>query len=132
MIRAAQSANAHEMIMQLPGGYDTPLDGTESQLSGGQRQRIALARALYGNPVLLILDEPNSMLDGQGAAALNAAVRTFKSQGKILIILTHRTKAIVECDHILAVNKGMVVAFGPRDEVMDVSDINASGAKVTT
>jgi ATP-binding cassette subfamily C protein len=125
VIKAAQSANAHDMILQLPGGYDTPLDGNDSQLSGGQRQRIALARALYGDPVLLILDEPNSMLDGEGAAALNTAVSTFKAQGKILIILTHRTKAIVECDHILVLNKGVVVAFGPRDEVMEGGVVNA-------
>ncbi|MBE0414349.1 type I secretion system permease/ATPase [Yoonia sp.] len=119
VIKAAQSANAHQMILRLPNGYDTVLDGNDSQLSGGQRQRIALARALYGDPVLLILDEPNSMLDGDGAAALNTAVSAFKAQGKILIILTHRTKAIVECDHILVLNKGVVVAFGPRDEVLE-------------
>ncbi|MFO8127259.1 type I secretion system permease/ATPase [Yoonia sp.] len=132
VVKAAQSANAHDMILQLPGGYDTPLDGSEGQLSGGQRQRIALARALYDDPVFLILDEPNSMLDGKGAAALNAAVRSFKEQGKILIILTHRTKAIVECDHILALNKGAVVAFGPRDEIIDVSATSEPDRKVMT
>lgn len=72
------------------------------------------------------------MLDGAGAAALNAAVSRFKAQGKILIILTHRTRAIVECDHILALNKGAVVAFGPRDEIIDASDVAAPDRKVTT
>jgi PrtD family type I secretion system ABC transporter len=130
VIKAAQSANAHDMILQLPGGYDAQLDGNDSRLSGGQRQRIALARALYGDPVLLILDEPNSMLDGQGAAALNATVSSFKAQGKILIILTHRAKAIAECDHILVLKDGAVAAFGPRDKVLEGPAHNAPAQKV--
>ena len=130
VIKAAQSANAHDMILQLPGGYDAVLDGNDSRLSGGQRQRIALARALYGDPVLLILDEPNSMLDGLGATALNAAVSTFKAQGKILIILTHRAKAIAECDHILVLKDGAVAAFGPRDKVLEGAVLNAETPKV--
>lgn len=130
VVRAAQSANAHDMILQLPGGYDAQLDDNDSRLSGGQRQRIALARALYGDPVLLILDEPNSMLDGQGATALNAAVSSFKAQGKILIILTHRTKAIVECDHLLVLNEGAVAAFGPRDKVLDGTALNTPDQRV--
>ncbi|PIV78593.1 MAG: type I secretion system permease/ATPase [Rhodobacteraceae bacterium CG17_big_fil_post_rev_8_21_14_2_50_63_15] len=119
VVEAARGANAHEMIMQLPNGYDTRLDGNESHLSGGQRQRIALARALYGDPVMLILDEPNSMLDAEGSDALNAAVRRFKTQQKSLIVLTHRPQAIAECDQLMVLNKGQVVALGPRDEVLE-------------
>lgn len=119
VVEAARGANAHEMIMQLPDGYDTRLDGNESHLSGGQRQRIALARALYGDPVLLILDEPNSMLDAEGSDALNAAVRRFKAQQKSLIVLTHRPQAIAECDQLMVLNKGQVVALGPRDDVLE-------------
>ena len=119
VVEAAQSANAHEMIMQLPNGYDTQLDGTENQLSGGQRQRIALARALYGNPIFLILDEPNSMLDADGSAALNAAMHKMKAQNRILMVLTHRPQAIAECDQLMVLNKGTIVALGPRDEVLE-------------
>lgn len=118
VVEAAKQANAHEMIMQLPNGYDTYLDGNENQLSGGQRQRIALARALYGDPVLLILDEPNSMLDAEGSNALNQTVKRFKERGKAVIITTHRPAAIAECDMLIVLDKGAVVAFGPRDEVL--------------
>ena len=130
VIKAAQSANAHEMILQLPGGYNATLDDNDSRLSGGQRQRIALARALYGDPVMLILDEPNSMLDGPGAIALNTAISNFKAQGNILIILTHRSKPIVECDHILVLTEGAVVAFGPRDEVLEGAPSRKQAARV--
>jgi len=118
VVKAAMRANAHEMIMALPKGYDTYLDGNENQLSGGQRQRVALARALYGDPVLLILDEPNSMLDADGSEALNQAVKEFKENGKSVIIMTHRPAAIAECDFLMVIEKGVATALGPRDEVM--------------
>ncbi|SLN32426.1 Type I secretion system ATP-binding protein PrsD [Roseovarius albus] len=118
VVKAAKGANAHEMIMQLPKGYNTYLDGNENQLSGGQRQRIALARALFGDPVLLILDEPNSMLDAEGSEALNRTVREFKSSGRSIILMTHRPAAIAECDLLMVVENGVATAFGPRDEVM--------------
>ncbi len=118
VVRAAKRANAHEMIMELPKGYDTYLDGNENLLSGGQRQRVALARALYGDPVLLILDEPNSMLDAEGSQALNLAVRDFKENGKSAIIMTHRPAAIAECDQLMVIEKGVATALGPRDEIM--------------
>ena len=111
--------------MHLPNGYDTFLDGNESQLSGGERQRIALARALYGDPVLLILDEPNSMLDADGSDALNETVKNFKESGKSVIITTHRPAAVVECDLLLVMDKGVVVALGPRDEIMEKTITNS-------
>ncbi|WP_371060699.1 type I secretion system permease/ATPase [Rhodosalinus sp. 5P4] len=119
IIDAARRANANDMIMQLPNGYDTHLNGAENLLSGGQRQRIALARALYGDPVLVILDEPNSMLDADGSAALNSAVRELKERKKILMVLTHRPQAIAECDRLMVLNKGTIMALGPRDEVLE-------------
>ncbi|WP_299852675.1 type I secretion system permease/ATPase [uncultured Roseovarius sp.] len=140
VVEAAKKANAHEIIMHLPNGYDTFLDGNESQLSGGERQRIALARALYGDPVLLILDEPNSMLDADGSDALNETVKNFKESGKSVIITTHRPAAVVECDLLLVMDKGVVVALGPRDEIMEKTitnsqppdRTNAKSDKVTT
>ena len=106
------------MIIQLPEGYDTFLDGNENQLSGGQRQRVALARALYCDPVVLLMDEPNSMMDAAGSAALNKTVRDFKALGKSVIIMTHRPGGITECDLLLVLEQGTSIAFGPRDEVM--------------
>lgn len=118
VIAAAHKARAHDIITALPNGYDTVLVGTDNQLSGGQRQRVALARALYGDPVLLILDEPNSALDADGSDALNHAVRQLKADNKSVIIMTHRPMAIAECDLLMVIEKGIMAAFGPRDEVM--------------
>ncbi len=131
VVAAAKQANAHEMIMGLPDGYETYVEGTESQLSGGQRQRIALARALYGGPVFLILDEPNSALDAEGSSALNASVRALKAEGKSVVIMTHRPAAISECDMLLVLEKGIVTAFGPRDEVMKSMLRNVEDVKST-
>lgn len=129
VVAAAKTANAHELILGLEKGYDTFLEGNDSQLSGGQKQRIALARALYGNPVLLILDEPNSALDADGTMALNNAVREFKSAGKSVIIMTHRPQAISECDELVVVEKGQIVKAGSRDEVLNTMVQNASVIK---
>lgn len=131
VVRAAKQANAHDMIMHLPKGYDTYLDGNENQLSGGQRQRIALARALYGDPVLLILDEPNSMLDAEGSEALNRTVNGFKASGRSVIVMTHRPAAIAECDLLMVLEKGMATAFGPRDEVMQKTLKNVEPVRST-
>ncbi|MEE9388447.1 MAG: type I secretion system permease/ATPase [Paracoccaceae bacterium] len=118
VVAAAKKANAHGMILALPQGYDTPLLQSKMLLSGGQQQRIALARALYSDPVLLVLDEPNSALDAEGSAALNRTIRQFKGDGRAIILMTHRPTAISECDMILILKNGRVDAFGPRDEVL--------------
>jgi len=118
VVAAARMADAHEMILRLPEGYDTPLSASSAQLSGGQLQRIGLARALYGEPVILVLDEPNSNLDNEGNAAVNAAIRRFKAQERSVLVMAHRPAAIQECDHILMLDGGAVRAFGPKEEVL--------------
>lgn len=118
VVAAAQAAAAHEMILRLPKGYDTRLSAIGSQLSGGQIQRVGLARALYGDPVLLVLDEPNSNLDNDGSVALNAAIRRMKDAGHSVIVIAHRPAAIQECDMLLMLEDGTRRAFGPRDEVL--------------
>jgi len=118
ILRAATRAGAHEMILQLPQGYETRLSACGAPLSGGQIQRIGLARALYGDPVLLVLDEPNSNLDAEGSAALNQAVRSVKEAGGAVLIMAHRPAAIQECDLLLVLEGGLCTAFGPRDQVL--------------
>ncbi len=118
IVEAAQKAAAHDMILRLPEGYDTRVSTLGGRLSGGQIQRIGLARALYDNPVLLVLDEPNSNLDNDGTMALNIAIRSIKAAGGSVIIMAHRPAAIQECDLLLVVEEGMRRAFGPRDQVL--------------
>jgi len=118
VVAAAKKAGAHEMILQLSDGYDTVISGGNGKLSGGQKQRIGLARAMYGNPVLLILDEPNASLDAPGSVALNCAIKAFKEEGNAVIIMAHRPSGIAECDLLMIMQDGMRKAFGPRDEVL--------------
>lgn len=118
VVAAAKKAGAHEMILEQPEGYDTPIGNFGGRLSGGQRQRLGLARALYGDPLILVLDEPNSNLDSVGSNALNDAIRTMKAEGKSVIIMAHRPAAIAECENLLVLENGMRKAFGPRDEVL--------------
>jgi len=118
VVEAAKKAGAHELILSLPEGYDTRINPGGSRLSGGQKQRIGLARAMYGDPAILILDEPNANLDAEGQAALNAAIRSMKERGKSVIIMAHRPSGIAECDLILVMENGMRKAFGPRDEIL--------------
>ncbi len=119
VIKAAKKAAAHEMILRLPDGYDTPVSVAGGQLSGGQLQRIGLARAIYNEPMILILDEPNSNLDHEGTMALNEAVKQMKDEGRSILIMAHRPAAIRECDLLLMLENGMVKAWGPRDAVLE-------------
>lgn len=118
VVEAARKAAAHEMILRLPQGYNTPVHTIGTQLSGGQIQRIALARALYGDPVFLVLDEPNSNLDNEGSEALNQAVVAMKEAGGAVLIMAHRPAAIKECDYLLVLEDGLRKAWGPREKVM--------------
>ena len=118
VVEAAKKAAAHEMIVSLPDGYDTRIVGANSKLSGGQMQRIGLARALFDAPVILILDEPNSNLDNDGSIALNDAIRAMKEAGNTVLIMAHRPSAIQECEQLLVLDKGVVTAFGPKDQVL--------------
>ncbi len=118
VIQAAQRAGMHEIILRLPNGYDTPLGVGGSALSGGQRQRIGIARALYGDPVLVVLDEPNSNLDEQGERALSETIRDLNSRGKTTVLVTHRMSALSHVKKILVLGDGALKAYGPRDEVM--------------
>ncbi|MCG7494528.1 type I secretion system permease/ATPase [Thalassobius sp. Cn5-15] len=118
IVEAARRADAHEMILKLPEGYDTQVRASGGRLSGGQIQRIGLARALYADPVILVLDEPNSNLDNEGSAALNRAIKAQKQAGKAVLIMAHRPAAIQECDTLLMLDQGTVRAFGPKEEVL--------------
>ena len=118
VVAAAKKAGAHDMIVTLPQGYDTRVSPHGGRLSGGQVQRVGLARALYGDPVILVLDEPNANLDNEGSVALNAAVREIKAAGGAALIMAHRPAAIQECDLLLVLEHGGQRAFGPREEVL--------------
>ncbi len=108
----------HEVILRLPNGYETQVGEAGTLLSGGQRQRIALARALYGDPFLVVLDEPNSNLDALGEEALSNAIASVRGRGGIAIVIAHRPSAVRAVDHVLIVNEGRVQALGPRDRIL--------------
>jgi PrtD family type I secretion system ABC transporter len=118
VIEAGRASGAHDMILRLPLGYDTRIGEGGLVLSAGQRQRIALARALYGSPFLLILDEPNSNLDNEGESALLNAIRAAKAKNSIVVIVSHRTSTLSVCDKVLVLGGGIQRAYGPRDEVL--------------
>jgi len=118
VVKAAQKAAAHEMILAFPDGYDTRVSVNGGRLSGGQLQRIGLARAMYGDPVILVLDEPNSNLDNEGSQALNAAIKQMKADGGAVMIMAHRPAAIQECDLLMVLEGGARKAFGPKDDVL--------------
>jgi ATP-binding cassette subfamily C exporter for protease/lipase len=118
IITAARQAGVHDMILHFPQGYNTAIGVSGGFLSGGQRQRIALARALYGHPALIVLDEPNASLDDAGEIALVQAVQALKAEGCTVVLITHRTSIISAVDKILLLREGQVAAFGPRDDVL--------------
>lgn len=118
VVKAAQKAAAHEMILAFPEGYDTRVSANGGRLSGGQLQRIGLARAMYGDPVILVLDEPNSNLDNDGSQALNAAIKQMKADGGAVLIMAHRPAAIQECDLLMVLEGGVRKAFGPKDDIL--------------
>ena len=118
VIAAAQSAGLHEMILRFSKGYDTTIGEAGNLLSGGQRQRIGLARAVYGNPQLVVLDEPNANLDEAGETALFQTIQLLKTRGCTVFVITHRPGALAIIDRIVMLHEGQVIAYGPRDAVI--------------
>jgi ATP-binding cassette subfamily C exporter for protease/lipase len=118
VIAAARCAGLHEMILRFPKGYNTPIGEAGGLLSGGQRQRIGLARAVYGEPALVVLDEPNANLDDAGEAALLRTVRELKAKGKTVFLITHRPGAIAVADRLMILRDGELAADGPKEAVL--------------
>lgn len=119
VIDAAKRAGIHDMILRLPMGYDTPIGEAGNMLSGGQRQRLGLARAMFGDPALIVLDEPNSNLDDVGERALVMAIQDIKMQGKTVFLITHRRNILAIADDLLVLDKGRVIHYGPREDVLN-------------
>ena len=133
VIEAARCAALHQMILRFPLGYDTPIGEAGSMLSGGQRQRIGLARAVYGDPTLIVLDEPNANLDDAGEAALMGTVAQLKAKGKTVFLITHRPGAVAAADRLLILNNGELVADGPRDKVLaSLQQSKQAGSQTTS
>lgn len=118
IVAAAKAAGAHDLILRFEQGYETSIGEAGSALSAGQRQRIGLARALYGNPFLVVLDEPNANLDAEGEIAVVKAIDSVRQRGGIAVIVAHRPSAIAACDMVLVMDAGQMKAFGPRDDVL--------------
>ena len=118
VIAAARLAGIHEMILRLPKGYETEVGPQGMRISGGQRQRIALARALFGDPSLIVFDEPNSGLDGDGLIALFNILQLLKEQGRTVVLVSHQMNLLRSADRVLVMHDGGVRMFGTRDEVL--------------
>jgi ABC-type protease/lipase transport system fused ATPase/permease subunit len=118
IIEAAKIVGVHDMITALPDGYNTVIGLSGFGLSSGQQQRIALARALFGNPFLIVLDEPNSNLNSEGESALTDSIKTMRDRGSIVIVIAHRPSAIAAINKILCMNDGKQAAFGPKDDIL--------------
>ena len=125
IIEAAMAVGIHDTILRLPQGYDTPIGEAGNKLSGGQRQRLALARAVYGKPMLMVLDEPNANLDDVGEKALYKTVLDARAQGKTTFIVSHRPGAIQVADVVVILEKGKIVAMGPKEEVFKSAGQNS-------
>lgn len=118
IIAAAKLAGIHEMIVRLPEGYQTQVGPQGTALSAGQRQRIGLARALYGNPFIVVMDEPNSNLDSDGELALTQAIKSIRARGGIAIVVAHRPSALAAVDQVAVIQQGKLIAFGAKDEIL--------------
>jgi ATP-binding cassette subfamily C protein len=118
VLAAANAAGVHQLIVNLPEGYNTQIGEQGALLSAGQKQRVALARALYGNPFLVVLDEPNSNLDAEGEDALTRAILGVRARGGIVVVVAHRSSALVAVDHVMTMAQGRQQAFGPKEEVL--------------
>lgn len=128
IVTAAQAAGVHEMILQFPKGYETEIGPDGVILSGGQVQRIALARALYGNPSLIVMDEPNANLDSDGDNALTMAIKNLRESGKTVVVMTHRPSAIVAVNKLLYLRGGRQIEFGEKDKVLAAISQSQAGA----
>ena len=118
IVRAAEVAETHKLILAQKNGYATMIGATGVRLSGGERQRIGLARAFYGDPKVMMLDEPNANLDAEGEQALERAVLNAKQRGTTVLLITHRPSIAAKCDRILMLREGMIEMFGPAQDVL--------------
>jgi ATP-binding cassette subfamily C protein len=131
ILNAARLAGVHDLIVQLPDGYDTLLGEGAHDLSAGQRQRVGLARALYGDPFLVVLDEPNANLDADGDALLSKAIASVRARGGIVLVIAHRPSALAAVDHLLMIKNGRQQAFGEKETVLGAIARNAEKLKST-
>ncbi len=129
VVQAAMRAGVHDLILHLPQGYDTLLGDGGAGLSGGQKQRIGLARAMYGDPSIIVLDEPNSNLDDVGESALLQGINDLRQRGKTIILITHRTSIIGATTKLLLLRDGVAAMFGPTPDVLAALQQNALQAQ---